>query len=559
MTKILNLKIKNFRGIRNFEQDFNQDFICLIGRGDTGKTTIIEAISYVLSPSWNLTFHDTDFYNCKITENIEIEAIITNFPKELQTENKLGLHIRAYNKTTKKIEEISSEDTIQTLTIKLIVDKYLEPKWYVIPYNQTEVLISANDRSKLNCFMISDYIDKHFSWNKGSPLYSLLKDADTENDKNIVIDALRSAKQKIDSEKFETLTETTELIKNNIFSLGYRVSDIKTSIDFKDIVMKDGKICLHDSNIPLRLKGKGSKRLISIAIQLALTKYAGIVLIDEIEQGLEPDRIKQIIRSIKELSNGQVFITTHSRDAIVELSIDNLFLLQFKDDIDIIATKLPETTNLQGVIRACPEAFFAKKIILCEGSTEIGICRALDNYRKKINKELMAYKDCYYINAEGSKFFDRAKEINPFFEKTCILMDSDVPTDVDKKEEVKRLGIEIFDCENTNNIEKQIFKDLPWATINKIIDYVIRSKNISEQQITDSIKSKYTACPTDWRAKDCLEIRKALNEVATIDTKEWFKRIDHGEFLGNTIFENFNEINETHLGKMLKNLIDWID
>ena len=64
--------------------------------------------------------------------------------------------------------------------------------------------------------------------------------------------------------------------------------------------------------------GKGSKRLLSMAIQLALAKTGGIVLIDEIEQGLEPDRIRTIINKLSQVESGQVIITTHSRGVVVE-------------------------------------------------------------------------------------------------------------------------------------------------------------------------------------------------------------------------------------------------
>ena len=56
--------------------------------------------------------------------------------------------------------------------------------------------------------------------------------------------------------------------------------------------------------------GKGSKRLLSMAIQLALAKAGGIVLIDEIEQGLEPDRIRTIINKLSQVETGQIFVTT---------------------------------------------------------------------------------------------------------------------------------------------------------------------------------------------------------------------------------------------------------
>ena len=38
------LKLKNFRGYKNFELDFNDSINVIIGRNDIGKSTILEAL-----------------------------------------------------------------------------------------------------------------------------------------------------------------------------------------------------------------------------------------------------------------------------------------------------------------------------------------------------------------------------------------------------------------------------------------------------------------------------------------------------------------------------------
>ena len=86
MSHINKLSIKNFRGIKQLSQDFGKErFIVLIGRGDSGKSTILRAIHAVLSPSWNLTFCDLDFYNQDTTQSIEIEVEISELPSGLLT------------------------------------------------------------------------------------------------------------------------------------------------------------------------------------------------------------------------------------------------------------------------------------------------------------------------------------------------------------------------------------------------------------------------------------------------------------------------------------------
>lgn len=556
MTKIVNLKIKNFRGIKNFEHSFNQDLICLVGRGDVGKTTILDAISCVLSSSWNISFYDTDFYDCNIENNIEIEATLIDIPEELIAESKYGFYIRGYNRTTQCISDTLEEGRETALTIKLIVDKNLEPKWIVTTSrSQEDKNISAVDRAKLNCFLVSDYIDSHFSWNKGSPLYSLLIDNSGHIDSNLVLDTIRDAKKKIDEEQFNCFDEIMMKIKEQSKLFGLNLSDPQTTVDFKDIVVKDGKMCLHENNVPLRLKGKGTKRLLSIAIQLQLAKKRGITLIDEIEQGLEPDKIKQVVRTLKNENNGQIFIVTHSRDAIVELSVNDLAVVKNQDGELTLNNLDFDNDKLQGVVRACPEAFFADKIIICEGSTEIGICRALDLYRKYKGLDLMARRDCYYVDGNGDSFIKRAAAIKEF-KKVCVLKDADTEDDKTKDEKLKALNIPIFTHEDGNNIEMQVFKDLPWDAVEKLLNYVKDTQNKKDEDILKLLQAKDSSI---LGINDSLTVRKNLGLISTIEKKEWFKRIDHGEFLGRTIFEYFDKIKDTTLYNTLKNLSDWID
>jgi len=177
--------------------------------------------------------------------------------------------------------------------------------------------------------MVSDYIDRHFSWTKGSPLYSILREnqslGDEKND--IIIEALREAKEKIDKNSFDRFDDVTDQIKKISLNLGVDLSKAKTTVDFRDVSIRNGRVCLHDEDIPLRLKGKGTKRLISMAIQTILVERGGIVLIDEVEQGLEPDRIKHLVRSLKKDNAGQIFMTTHSSEVITELDADDLIII----------------------------------------------------------------------------------------------------------------------------------------------------------------------------------------------------------------------------------------
>jgi len=567
MAKIHTLKISNFKGIQKFEQVFGRtDFICLIGRGDSGKTTLLDAISAVLSPSWNLTFYDSDFFNGNIEEPIEIEASLYDLPSKLLSDTKYGLYKRFLNKKDEIIDDVLDEDLndeVDILTVKLSVNRDLEPKWHVCNDRKGEVEINSSDRASFNVFLVSDYIDRHFSWNKGNPLYSLLRQEDTNSEKvNVIIEAIREAKVKVDDNEFKNLENVVNKIKTAASNLGVEIPKTTTTIDFKDISIKDGKLCLHEDKIPFRLKGKGSKRLISIAIQMELAKSGGIILIDETEQGLEPDRAKHLVRTLKSQKIGQVFITTHSRDVLVELQAENIFLMK-KDNQNLIGFD----ESFKGCLRNNPEAFFAKRMIVCEGATEVGICRAIDDYRISKGKSSFAVLGIGIVNGTGDRFINYCENFKEAGFNVCAFCDSDKPKINEKKESLREKDIQIVDWEEGKEIEKQLFNDLPWEAVQKLIDYVISIK--SEDSVKDLIKNQYgNSLPSDWYTIDNKEIRIAIgkastlkkpNNIGVMEDKGWFKRIDHGEFLGSTWCSNLDKLNDKTLGKQFEILSNWID
>ncbi|MEB0301536.1 AAA family ATPase [Mucilaginibacter sp. 5C4] len=575
MAKLVQLEIKNYRSIESLVLNFDpaSNLVCFIGRGDSGKTTILEAISAVLSPSWNLAFHDTDFYNCDYTRPIEILASMIDLPEKLVDAGKFGMHIRGFNSQTKTIiDDVAGDGAeqwpIPLITIRLYVDEHLEPKWTLTNERaQEDILVSASERELLNCCLIADHVDRHFSWNKGNPLYALLKALDKKDqpeEKNVVIRSLREAKNHIDKHGFSELQEATDIVAMQAAALGLNILNSGNTLDLKELSIKDGRISLHEDLIPFRLKGKGSKRLVSLAIQLALVKNGGIMLVDEIEQGLEPDRIRHLVRVLKENAGGQVFLTTHSRDAITELGAEPLCLiLKDKDPMIIEGRPLNYSQEvLNKAVRACPEAFFAKKVIVCEGATEVGICRALDKYRKKKGKKPMSFMECAYVDGNGLNSADRALTIVGADMSTALLCDSDDAVLTAQKPALLKQNVLICDCEAANCIETQAFKDLPWQGLQDLLQLVIKTqKNQTESAIENAVKaqlSKEFKYEKQWLSIESDDLRTALGYVA--NKRAWFKRIDFGEFFGDVIFNHFDQLDEkTHLKKTLVTLSDWID
>lgn len=97
--RIRRIEILNFRGIKSLDWKLpDQQVFCLIGKGDSAKTTILEAIRCVFSPQWNLPFNDADFHLCNTEQAIRIEIIIGDLTDEFCSEQKYGMHLRGGTK-----------------------------------------------------------------------------------------------------------------------------------------------------------------------------------------------------------------------------------------------------------------------------------------------------------------------------------------------------------------------------------------------------------------------------------------------------------------------------
>lgn len=150
MSRIINLRIKNYRCFKDFTAHFEERFIVLIGRGDSGKSSLLKAIEALLSPLWNYSFSDWDFYNGDIEAPIQIEADIADLPEELFDLDSIGFSYKLKRKSGEISTNIEQEEDgdEQIITLRLVVDATLEPKWYVVSgrENVENIELCSKDR-----------------------------------------------------------------------------------------------------------------------------------------------------------------------------------------------------------------------------------------------------------------------------------------------------------------------------------------------------------------------------------------------------------------------------
>lgn len=565
MAKIVKLKLQNFRKFKDFTCDFGRtDLICLIGRGDSGKSTILDALSYVLSPSWSVQFSDYVFTDCNTTEPFRIIATIVDFPDELVRDDKFALYMSGYNLNSHEVCDLEDEGAVDALVVELTVDDSLEPRWTVLNALTGESKsISPHDRSLLNVNLISDYLNRHFAWANGSPLNSLTRLNGNGLNQETLVSIGRNIRDISSSASFGEFTDILQGVQEAAAAFGVDTGTLHAEFDMRQLSVREGAVCLHDkSRLPLRLRGKGSRRLLSAAIQSSRSGESSIMLIDEVEQGLEPDRVRSFVHYLSNHHDGQVFLTTHSDNALVEVSASSVFWVRGGNSLYRCQ---PE---MQRLIRANPAALFGNKILLCEGETEYGFCRALDDFNVGSGGRSFSHCGTVAVVGRGSEFFRYDDMYLDMGLSLLIFCDSDDKGENDQKERLAQRGARIVAWEQGQAFEHGVFSGIIADGIRKLLLLAIENKDddeeVAKRSIADMVRSR---CPaignTDIFSRDeySADLRKALGDASKSKSGKggaWFKSVSAGMEVGKIVCENYSALPEASLlKKNIDKIIGW--
>lgn len=577
--KLTNIEIKNFRGIKHTSMFFPKDsrIICLIGAGDSGKSTLLTAIEWALWPSWNLIATDTDFYNCDTSSPIEITVSITEIPNTLMKEEKFGLYLRDLKKVSLGGDDEPTDTGTTILTIQLTIDNTLEPKWNVITSRTDSNPISQKDRRLLSLGVIGFDHDKDFLWGRGSILQKYVDSKEALH--SAFTQAMRAAVENTSLEALDQMAPTLKAVGKQ-YGVGFH-GEIHNRL-----LMQNGAystaVGIFDDKVPFAKRGLGSKRLLSIGMNVNACDEGTLVLVDEVETGLEPYRICSLINQFRTQfkEQGQLIMTTHSRSVVCECGVSELCVAS-NDAGELKVHQLNKIDkikdDIQGIIRREPDAFLCKRIIVCEGKTEIGLLRALDEKMFVKRETRFAHFGVgVALGGGGNNFFQLARLLKECGYDCCILMDSDIASEEAEKEEVEKLGIKVFSWEKGNAIEDQIFKDCSVQCAEQLIAYAVKTNSL--QSIEAHLNNEFEGEAKAYSIKDediilCrndqgevnIDVLYRIGKIAKGKKRNnkvegaWFKRIDRGQGVGNIIFSSKDQIKDgSHFKNIVKEIINWV-
>lgn len=550
MARIRKVEIANFRGIQRLVWYPAPGINCLIGPGDSGKSTVLAAIDVCLGARRNVQFSDADFFGLDITTPISITLTLGELDDAMRTLENYGPFLRGYRADSGIVEDEPHADAEVVLCLNLTVASDLEPSWTLLSDRAAQQgivkTLAWKDRVALAPTRIGALADFNLGWQRGSVLNRISEErADASA---ALVKAARDARSAFGDQAEQQLEEALEIVTATAQELGVNIgAKARALLDSHSVSFGGGTISLHnESGIPLHNLGVGSTRLLVAGLQRKAAAQASIVLSDELEYGLEPHRIARFLGSLgaKETTAPlQVFLTTHSPVALRELSGNQLFVVR-RGPLGHEARLVGTGNDNQSTIRLYPEAFLAGSVIVCEGASEIGLLRGLDLYRVVEQGKAslaalgVALVDCG--GGEADRPYARASTFQSLGYRVMVLRDDDKkPTPAVEQAFVEKGGT-VVAYRAGRALEDELFESLTPAACQKLISYAnelhgdlihehlrtVSNNALTVQQVLDEIQ-KTNLLSAEHRA--------ILGQAARIRKAGWFKSISWMEEVARTI------------------------
>ena len=370
--------------------------------------------------------------------------------------------------------------------------------------------------------------DYNLSWRRGSVLNRISEERPDAS--AALAKAARDVRAAFGEQAEGQLGETLNIVTVTAKELGIGIGEnVKAMLDAHSVSFSGGTIALHDEiGVPLRNLGIGSTRLLIAGLQRKAAERSTIILIDELEHGLEPHRISRLLGSVgakERTAPLQVFMTTHSPVALRELSGTQLFVVRpmgKNHDVRIVGGD----DDIQSTIRLYPEAFLAPSVIVGEGASEVGLVRGLDHFRVTQGKVSIGALGVALVDGAGAdKLYKRVGAFTALGYRTAVLRDDDTNLPPNLEKAFQNADGKVVAWRNGRTLEDELFLSLTKEGVTKLIERAIELHG--EALINDHIKSVSAGKLDIAGCRKGLnkEIRVVLGKASRTKKAGWFKSV----------------------------------
>ena len=188
------LEIENFRAVKGLRWLPGPGVNCLIGPGDSGKSTILDAIDLCLGARRSLSFTDADFHALDFGRPIRIALTLGALDDLLKNIDTYGDFLVGFDRARGLVEPEPGAGLETALTLQLTVHDDLEPEWTLVSPRAQAAGRTRNlnwtDRTRIAPARLGVTGDMHLTWRRGSVL-TKLTDGNADQSPNLCMGRLR--------------------------------------------------------------------------------------------------------------------------------------------------------------------------------------------------------------------------------------------------------------------------------------------------------------------------------------------------------------------------------
>ena len=376
---IRQIRIERYRGIKSLTWNPVPGMNVVLGGGDVGKTTILEAIALLLSPSNTVNLSEADYWQRDSESEFVIQAMFSlPSSSDISQQSKLALPW-AWNGNDAVLPLMPEDGDDDMPPPSLPVYRFqvrgtadLEIVWEIVHPNDEVDFLPAALRRQIGVVRLGgdERNDRDLRLAYGSALDRLLADKVL---KGRISQALAkfNLTNMLAEDANEALAKLDEALEKA--SLPRKLELGLTSSQGLSIGALIGLLAASDEGVslPLASWGAGTRRMVTLQIAAATESETRITVIDELERGLEPYRVRKLTQTLQSETT-QSFVTTHNAVAISAADQAHLWYL----DPDGHIGRLPREKIARQQDRD-PETFLCRLAIVAEGQTEVGFVRYL--------------------------------------------------------------------------------------------------------------------------------------------------------------------------------------
>ncbi len=543
--QIRRLKIKNFRGIKELVWCPGPGLNCLTGPGDAGKSTILEAISMVLSPAPARVASEYDYFQGAIAEGFSVEALIGKLDDDLLSAWPVA-PLYTWMAEKKKVQADPDPTGESVLCIRVQGTEDLELEHAVVDPSEGTMPLSPSKRQLfgLSTMGPATIAFRELRMSRGSLLE---RNVDREQLRGLITEAMQTTRRGFKPpedvrKRLEALSESRAVIAPGTGDLSLAMLSPRGQnlLGMLGLFSTAG-----DVTVPLFNAGLGTQQLTLFTLASSLIVGTPLFVVDELESGLEPFRQRDLVARIRSAigDDGQAFLTSHSPAAVGAIAISEMHRVDVKDAT--VHTVVAYPASLAGIKEADPEALLCRLPVLVEGLTELGLLECLLGAlleKKKLTPDALGMR---LVDGGGQPHVFPALEALRQMKLRCgAFLDSEHSQAGKRQELADDPDVAFGTYTGARCLEEALAASLPLQALDELIG--LRGPNGRDrtearyQQMTalagKQSRTRLVDLVADMEESKCRELfAKAANQC------EWFKGREGGAAIGRYLLEQHPE------------------